>query len=302
MNDRERRTPGSEGSILRTRKPDESQDLHRALGKLFSEVEEWHRLTADTLSIHPNSALGIADALNAPFRASHAVSYLRLTAVDHLHALRSLMKEAQAQHIFAPYSLLRASIESAASALWILADPSPRSMAVCSLRLEWANLQDRERAYETMDASDKTLALWRAEFEQVLAKNNMKKEGIKARQKSILAVIQEASSSFNLGKNPALMWQMCSGATHGRNWVTGMLTMMEATDDGVSQVISGRLTSDEQSIVLAAYAACDLVRCLFQVQALHSRPAGHSGESFVRAAPGLLVPTRGLLLPKRFGS
>lgn len=285
---------------MRTRKPEESQDLHRALRRLFFEVEEWHRLIADTLPIHPNSALGIADALSAPFRTSHAVSYLRLTAVDHLHALRSLMKEAQAQHIFAPYSLLRASIESAASALWIMADPSPRSMAIRSLKLEWANLQDRERAYETMDASDESLVLWRADFEQVLAENGMKKEGIKARQKSILAVIQEASSSYTLGKNPALMWQMCSGATHGRNWVTGMLTMMEATDDGVSQVISGRLTSDEQSIVLAAYAACDLVRCLFRVQALHSKPDGHFGKSFTKVTPKILIPSRGLLLPRRF--
>lgn len=42
--------------------------------------------------------------------------------------------------------------------------------------------------------------------------------------------------------------------------MTGMLTTMEANDDGVSQVVSARLTSDEQSILLNTYAACDLVR------------------------------------------
>lgn len=300
MSESERSATGGWGSILRTRKQEESDELQSILGRLFSEVEGWHELVADSLSVHPNSALGVANGLSAPFQASHAVGYLRLTAIDHLHALRTLMKEARAQHIFAPFTLLRASIESSATALWILSDPEPRSIAVRTLKLEWTNIGDRGKAYDTVGAPEKDLEAWKKAFDEILIQNALHKDGIKARFPGALKILQDASKTFDLGTTPTLMWQMCSGATHGRNWVSGFLTMMDAQDDGISKVISGRLTSDEQAIVLAAYAACDLVRRLFQVQELHSRPAGHNGDSFMKKAPGLLVANRGLLVPRRF--
>lgn len=288
------------GSVLRTRTAKESQEFHDTLARLFVEVEEWNELVSDPVQVHPDSVMGFADALSDPLQVSHAVGYLRLTAVDHLHALRTLMKEAQAQHIFAPYSLLRASIESSASALWVLSDSEPRSVAVRSLKLEWSNIRDRENAYATVQAPGKNLEEWKKTFDDLLSRNALRKEGIKANPPGALKILQAASKTFGLGTTPALMWQMCSGATHGRKWVTGFLTMMEAEDDGISKIIGGRLTSDEQAIVLATYVACDLVRRLLQVQALYSKPTGHTGNSFVKGSPKLLVPNHGLLLPQRF--
>lgn len=296
------RTIAAGNSFLRTRSPEESQELHDILGILFTEVEEWHEAIAETLENHPNSALGIASDLTAPFQASHAVSYLRLTAVDHLHALRTLMKEARAQHIFAPFTLLRASLENAATALWILSDPAPRSIAVRTLKLEWANLCDLEKAHKTVDAPEEAITVRKRTFEDLLLQNGLKKDGIKANPPGALKIIQQATTAFGLGSNPVLMWQMCSAAMHGRKWVTGFLTMMDAQDDGISKVISGRLTSDEQAIVQAAYAACALVRRLFQVQEMRSRPEGHLGESFKEPTQKLIVPPRGLALPRRFTS
>lgn len=286
------------GSILRSRTVEESQEAWDALARLFREIEEWHASVASTLPIQPNSALGIASELSEPFQAGHSVSYLRLTAVDHLHALRALIQEAQAQHIFAPFSLIRSALESASTALWILGDPNPRTIAVRSLRHEWGNLRELENAYRTIGAPEEEVATRREVFDQILEKNRMKKDGIKANPPGTLKILQAASETHQLGTMPALIWQMCSGATHGRNWVTGFLTMMEGHDDGISKVISGRLTSDEQAIVLAGYVTCDVVRCLFDVQKVRSRPQGHKGAAFKKAAPKLLLPSPGLYLPQ----
>lgn len=149
-------------------------------------------------------------------------------------------------------------------------------------------------------ASTPSIQKWDEIFDQVLAKNGMDKGEIKRRPQGALKIIQEATIAFDLRKTPAMMWQMCSAATHGKKWVTGILTMMDGQDDGESKVISGKLTSDEMLILLATHAACLLIRPLFEVQARHSKPENHSGESFLKPSHRLLVPSRGFLVPDRF--
>lgn len=290
----------SRGSFfLRSTTEEEVQESWDVLIGLFDEIQDWHTRVSDSLQVSRQSALGIADELSAPFQASHSVNYLRLTAVDHLHALRASMKDAQSQHIFAPFSLIRSAIESASAALWILTDPDPRTIAVRSLKQEWANLRDLGNAYQTVDAPENDIAKRREIFNDVIQKNHMKKDGIKANPPGSLKLIQAASDAFELGSTPVMMWQMCSGATHGRNWITGFLTMMEAQDDGVSKTISGRLTSDTKAIVLATYAACDVVRRLFSIMERRAKPDGHTGAAFKRTDPKLLMPSRGLYLPTK---
>lgn len=284
-------------SILRSRTEKEEQEAHQILAELFREVESWHAAVAESLQVSSQSALGIADGLSEPLQASHLVGYLRLTAVDHLHALRTLIRDAKSQHIFAPFSLIRSVLESASTALWILSDGDPRAIAVRSLKQEWVNLRDLGNAYETVGAPAQDTAVRRELLDMVIAKNDLKKDGIKANPPGSLKTIQAACDDFELGTVPVMMWQMCSGATHGRKWITGFLTMMEGRDDGVSKIVSGRLTSDVQAIVLATYAACDVVRKLFSVVDLRARPDGHTGTSFTREAPALLVPSPGLYLP-----
>ena len=102
----------SRGSFfLRSTTEEEVQESWDVLIGLFDEIQDWHTRVSDSLQVSRQSALGIADELSAPFQASHSVNYLRLTAVDHLHALRASMKDAQSQHIFAPFSLIRRSEE-----------------------------------------------------------------------------------------------------------------------------------------------------------------------------------------------
>lgn len=297
MNSRDEQSGNGWGSFVRTRTEQESTSLYEILDNLFEKVEKWYEEIADPLTVLPGSALDIANQLTEPFQVAHSLGYLRLTAVDHAHAVRTLLQEAKAQHVFAPFSLLRSSIENAAVALWVVNDSSPRSIAIRTLKLEWANIRDRANAYKTVGAPDSDMEQRKQNFLELLIRNGLQKENIRANPPGMLSMINEASETFDLGNTPALMWQMCSGATHGRNWISGFLTMMEAENSEESKILSGRLTSDEQGIVLATYAACDLIDRLFQVLSFRSIPEGYSGKSFVQANKQLLSPTYGLFLP-----
>jgi hypothetical protein len=109
----------------------------------FGEIGHWHAAGADAHTEAPGSLLNVVDALTEPHQTSHLIGYLLHTAVDHLHALRMLMENAGTQHTFAPYTLIRCAIESASTALWILQDDDPRSVAVRTLKLEYAGLLDQ---------------------------------------------------------------------------------------------------------------------------------------------------------------
>lgn len=289
------------GSLLRSRTQAEAARHYQDLGYFLEKVESWHSKISVPFKVHPESTLGLANQMSEPFQASHSLSYLRLTAVDHLHAVRTLLVEAKSQHIFAPYSLLRASIENAAVGLWLVKDSSARSIAIRSLKLEWANHCDRKNAYEAIGAPSDEIDDREHRFKSLEDHYGMKKEGLRARPPGFRKMIDEASETYGFTTEPTLMWQMCSAATHGRTWISGLLTMMDAEDDGESKVISGKLTSDEQGILFALVAACDLIERLFQVARLRSVPERHTGAAFTREERKLLKPNLNLLVPSWMG-
>lgn len=267
----------------------ETAQAHATMADCFAQIEQWHEFVSVTRPVAASSALGVADRLTEPFQSSHTVSFNILTAVDHLHALRALLVDAKAQHIFAPYSLVRSAIENAATALWIMTDSHPRAIAVRSLKIEHANHVDVTRAHKTLGlvvdpTRDKLL-------EAVITKNGMKRDGIKANPPGFLKIVEEAAAAHDLGKLPGLMWQMCSAATHGRNWSSVILAMMEAEDDMMSKTLSGRLTSDEKAIAQALQIVGPLLDRTLRMQLSRCSATGTAGESFIKPQGGLLLPS-----------
>ncbi|MEJ1116754.1 hypothetical protein WBN73_20810 [Paenarthrobacter sp. CCNWLY172] len=274
----------------------ESQRAWQSLRMDFEEISGWQEEGLNTVPTAPGSLLAAIDAMTEPYQVSHHLGYLLHTSVDHLHALTMLMEQAGAQHTFAPYTLIRAAIENAATALWILQPDSPSETAERSLRLEYADLNDLKRANTTADPAAGHDEVRLEVFENCLSRHGWKASEIKRRPPGPLVIIQETSKYYEVF-GAAIMWQMCSAATHGRRWARQYLTVFEAEDDGRSKILSGKLTSSESAIAMALHIACNLVRKAKTIRGVRSKDPSHSGASFVR--PGLHTVHTGLYLPNR---
>ena len=104
---------------------------------------------ADTPAAFPVSAgssLFGDDRASDPYQVSHAVQLCLLGGVDHLHAAKSLLLDAEMLHTFALYTLLRASLETFTAAFWILHPPKRDLRIERTLRWHAKNFKDQDTA------------------------------------------------------------------------------------------------------------------------------------------------------------
>ncbi|MDN3483553.1 hypothetical protein QMA10_16705 [Arthrobacter sp. APC 3897] len=259
----------------------------------FNRIEEWHRSGQKAWNVGSGSVLDTADALTEPHQVSHLLGYLLHTAVDHLHALKTLLADAEAQHTFAPYTLIRGSIEAASTALWILQDADPRLVAQRALHLEHQNLWDQRRATKLVDKDadfdEDRLAL----LKKALTRNNLTTAVVK-KPLHVSETIATAAAVFALPAS-CLTWQLCSAAAHGRPWAKQFLTLFEAhDDDGISKTLSGELTSNQLAMAISLNNACDVFDKARTVRTAHSRNPNHTGSSFTNPSSGLHLVTKRL--------
>ncbi|MFC8304876.1 hypothetical protein ACFUCV_14475 [Specibacter sp. NPDC057265] len=259
----------------------------------FKRIDEWNRSSKEAWNVGSGSVLHAADALTEPHQVSHLMGYLLHTAVDHLHALKTLLDDATAQHTFAPYTLIRGSIEAASTALWILQDADPELVTRRALHLEYQNLWDQRRATRLVDKDADFDKERLSSLEKVINLNNLTTAGVK-KPLHVSEIIATAATTFVL-PNSRLTWQMCSAAAHGRPWARQFLTLFEANDDdGISKTLSGQLTSNQLALAVSLNNACEVFDKARTVRNKHSRNPGHTGSSFTSPSPRLHFVTKRL--------
>jgi hypothetical protein len=94
----------------------------------------------------PGSSLYGDDARTRPYELSHGAWHALSHAVDHLNCLHVLLKDAQVIHMFAPFSLVRAALENASAAVWMLQPPSRTSRVCRRFRFAVANIRNGDAA------------------------------------------------------------------------------------------------------------------------------------------------------------
>lgn len=127
------------------RREDEPEEFKIA-DLYFQELRTWldFRDSHEAWIPEAGSRLAQDDGLIKPHQASHNIANAVVSAIDHLHALDSIMIGAGASHTLAPFSLVRAAIECAAQAAWILAPEEQDTRLVRSLSLSLKVAKDRE--------------------------------------------------------------------------------------------------------------------------------------------------------------
>lgn len=226
--------------------------------EFFAQVQQWQELTSQPApAVEPHSALA-GDAKRCPeHQVAHTAWYALGHAIDQLHAFKTLVDDARVLHAYALYSLLRAAIENAATAVWLLAPASRKERLQRCLRL--AHNEAREQgqaralvpdAYPEWVRSSETRI---AEIKDLATRLDLDYGRIGGRF-SYERIVKAAGDATDFGDDfAAFIWRLCSGFSHGRYWsVLGMLTRKPAATDEAG-VHNFSLTVDLHEVLTVAH-------------------------------------------------
>ncbi|GAB3968893.1 hypothetical protein V1634_20305 [Plantactinospora veratri] len=215
----------------------------------------------------------IADPFQLSFAARHSLSY----AVDHLHMLRSTLRDAGVIHMYAPYSLVRGAMENGSAAVWMLAPDSQPKRLMRRLRLATLDIANGERVKDLIGVTGpRTLNERRDRVRQVARAAGLDpKEAL--RHVSYSEIVTAAGSHTSIGEKQArLVWNMCSGVAHGDFWSTISVTdnvELPGAPEGIAHL---HVTADVRKLALVTFFAAQMVQQAWRLFAQRSEPVAQS--------------------------
>ncbi len=229
-------------------------------GEMFARIEDWLGMTGlPSPEIEPGSPLA-GDARKSPeHQVAHGAWMGVVHAVDHLHAVKTLIADARVVHPHATYTLLRSAMENAATAMWLLEPPPRPERLRRRLKLAhheaWESSQVR-KVLPTDAPVGKRSPQERMDAVRDLARSLHLDPSDVSGRFSYESVVRSAGEASKLGADlSALLWRLCSGFAHGRYWAS--LSFLERTEiarAGESGVLDVRLSSDVDQVLTVAQA------------------------------------------------
>lgn len=249
---------------------------YKELLRLLGEVEGW-LARIDPRVDHPQPAPGSPlcadDERTDPYQLSHAAWHSLSHAVDHLHCVRTLLRDAGVIHMFAPYSLVRSALENASAAVWLLRPTSRSERIGRRLRFAAVDIRNGEEAKRLTGQIGP-----RSEQEQMdqlreIAKRAGVDEAGAVRRVGYKEIIQDATSTLVPGPNMILFsWRMCSGMTHGDLWPTLGVSERVELPGAPSGIGTFKITANVQALMYVTAFAIHLTRQGWQLYDQRSRP------------------------------
>ncbi|MFJ7913069.1 hypothetical protein [Kitasatospora sp. NPDC096204] len=231
--------------------------------------------------VEAGSALAGDDARTDPYQLSHSAHHALVVAVDHLQALAALVSGTEnAGHremllpTHAPFTLLRAALENAARAVWLLGPASRRERVHRCLRMHFADLKSNAAKAELMGH-----ALDGQEERQERIKNLLRTAGIpegelskgKLKMPGYGEIVRTAGTHTSAGGERAeLFWSACSSLAHGDLHGTLAVLTREAmaTDGDVSWI---RFTGSTKAALVITGMAIDMAESAFALYTTRAR-------------------------------
>ncbi|MFC0439622.1 hypothetical protein [Kutzneria buriramensis] len=236
------------------------------LTRIFDKVDTWMTRTLDepTRPLR-GSPLARDDQDTDPFQISHAVLGVLNSAVDHLHALRKLIIDANVVHARAPFTLLRAALENASIAVWLLAPSSRDERILRRLRLQWADVCDGMNAAELAGTPQRmTRQERRTQLEDVARARGFtpaRVAQVAAGKVAFTTIVGTAAAEAASHQRDAtlLVWKLCSGITHARTWAAlGLLRHTEISRTA-ENVLNLRLSAPDSAVLVMTQAAALMI-------------------------------------------
>ena len=232
---------------------DEEPD--RNLTHLFDVIQEWHDRVVDTPKpVQPGSELDEDDAALAPFQLSHGAHQSLFVAVDHLHALRTLVVDAKWLHSNAPFTLVRGGLENGATALWMLGPDDPVERRLRRLRNVLADAKDAKDVYELIGEDASWTDERRADVLAIATRRGLTEQQLGTRLPGYEAIVVSAQKHLG-SKGLQLAYKGTSGLGHGRSWASLGLLRRELHGDPVGDMQTVGFNADLPTLYTALTAA-----------------------------------------------
>ncbi|MCK6068502.1 MULTISPECIES: hypothetical protein [Microbacterium] len=266
--------------------------LHHVLLRLAELVNEHERVYP--VALGANSVLAADDMATHPLEIGHFASYCLLQAVDTCRSIVRVVRD-EAGGITLPimslFTLARAVIECAATAMWVMAPPDRRTRVVRRLQFEHNELSHEteltKSAASSFSKSEEQAALRKdaksrkkanAYMRAIAHANGIARteyENTRPGREEIVTVAGEAMSIEHHGL--PTVWRLCSGLSHPS--VTRGINVLQFTQTSEKgDILSGVLsvkTGNAVSVVSLAHRATTIAMkhwSLSKVQVNPERP------------------------------
>jgi hypothetical protein len=269
--------------------PAEEQHYRHQLVAYLSRADNWSLYTG---SDHSNwapqrgSTLAADNARTDPYQLSHSAKRAITGAVSHLDGLRVMVLGPQGKDhdglylpTHAAMTLLRATMENAATAIWLLAPPDSDERAVHAFQLGAAEVRNSEAARKLTRSVGPRTKDERLDRIRGLARA-LGLDPKAATGRTDYADIMRAGAAY-LGVNgdaAEAMWRACSGLAHGDPWP--LINVLDNTE--VARTATGvtkEITANTKILAFAAGMSVDLIDgALRGVSVRNVSPAANEGD------------------------
>lgn len=217
----------------------------KVLKVLFSQADAVEQQLNEDSSAMAGSSLQSDDEVVAPHRLSSAARQALGSSVMHFVALRALV-EAKVMPGPACFTLMRAALENAAIAVWLLAPEDQVERIFRLLRLHWADVGDelngtKELGLDPGPFRDQRKADLHA-LGRAAGLSSDQVSCLASRKVSFTSIIKTAGDEATIpdmtGRRAVTLWKAASGVTHARSWATQTFLVRHELsgedDDGVA--------------------------------------------------------------------
>ncbi|GAA1223325.1 hypothetical protein [Rhodoglobus aureus] len=223
-----------------------------------------------------SSSLGLDDAATNPVQISHFVSYCLMQAVDMANSMRAMILREDGSlevPVMALYPLVRAQIEGASMAAWVLAPPDRRTRILRRLQAGHDELtQDAALVRSSLGGKSAT------ETSHVLRMEAQRQKAHKLHLRAVAAaqgidpkeyensrpswetIVREAGEALGIENcKLVMMWRLASGFTHPsqRRGAIGLAHSSPEIDGNIVRSVLSARTDFTLTIIAISHRATD---------------------------------------------
>lgn len=230
--------------------------------QVLAEFKRLHLGTAGTVPLEPaeGSELAADDRAVSPYHLSHAISTALGIALDHLEAFRSLIEDGGRTHPWAHHTLLRATVENAATAVWLSAPPDPLERRFRRLRLAQHDAWESGQAAELHRQPSRSGRSAKEIRAAIRALAPDERDPLAGRL-SYASIVRDAADGIEFDAGLLeLVWRVESGLAHGRSWASIGMLNHEERPSGTAGVVHVRMEASLDSLAPQAALALRLIQ------------------------------------------